>query len=473
VTASALQILHRFFGHPDFRGFQREVIEHLTHREHAMVVAPTGSGKSLCYQIPALLPTDPGALTIVLSPLIALMQDQVDALVARGIDATYINSSLSADQRRARHEQLAACHCRLLYVTPERFRKPEFFQAIAHRRITLLAVDEAHCVSQWGHDFRPDYSRLAEIRKQLGKPTTLFLTATATAEVRRDIIAQAALAPAAVRLFHEGIDRPNLSLEVEQSWDEDEKISVFRQHWQQWGESGSGIIYVTLIKTLERWSERLRELGIAHEIYHGQLPREIRRRAQSDFLQDRVSLVLATNAFGLGIDKPDIRTVVHAEAPGSLEAYYQEVGRAGRDGKASRCLLLYDSHDLMTQMQFIGWRNPDADFFHRTFHYLTERNEEVRAFGLPWLSERLQRVSKHDHRLETVIALLDRHGVVAGPQPPDCFEVLGPLPESLIDPERIEAKRRGDHQRLQALVEFAQTPAAERQAFLRAYFGVA
>jgi ATP-dependent DNA helicase RecQ len=465
-----IEILQNTFGHTNFRAVQQDVIDHTLSGHHSMLIAPTGSGKSLCYQIPALTYDAPADLTVVLSPLVALMKDQVDSLRAKGIDAAFVNSSLAANERHAHYQNLISNHHRLLYVTPERFRKPEFLESLATRNVRLLAVDEAHCVSQWGHDFRPDYSRLQEIRHLIGNPPTLFVTATATEDVRKDILSQAGIEPNTVRIFHEGIDRPNLSLEVTTVWDEGGKIELLQEVIQRWHAKGAGIVYVTLIKTLERISELLRNLGIEHVNYHGQLPREKRRKIQEEFLQDRCPLVLATNAFGMGIDKPDIRFVVHAETPSSIEAYYQEIGRAGRDGKASECHWLYNSDDLMTQMQFIGLRNPDVDFFHRTYHFLTEHNESVRAFGIEWLNERLQRVSRHDHRLETTLALLDRYEVISGATPPDCFEVLAPLPDDLVSHSRLASKLRSDQKRLYALVEFANAQPEDRQAFLRTYF---
>jgi ATP-dependent DNA helicase RecQ len=468
VDSAYDQLLLQYFGYSSFRGRQREIINHVCGGRHGLVVAPTGSGKSLCYQIPALATREASGLVVVLSPLIALMKDQVDSLCLRGIDAACIHSLLDGAGKRELYRALAEGRYRILYVTPERFRKKEFLEAISKRRVILLAVDEAHCVSEWGHDFRPDYSRVPEIRKHLLDPPTLFLTATATAEVRQDIVAQMGLSKAAVRLFSEGIDRPNLSLEVQHVWNEDEKLVQIERVVER--HTGSGIIYVTLIKTLERLSHQLRRRGIEHVVYHGALTARERRELQEDFMTGRANRVLATGAFGMGVDKSDIRYVVHAETPSSLEAYYQEVGRAGRDGLPSECLWLYAQDDLLTQMQFIGWRNPDADFFVRTYHYLTEHSESCRAFGLEWLNERLQRVSKHDHRLETALGLLERHGVIAGSEPPACFDVQGDLPDILCDDRRAEAKLRRDQRRLYALVELANLPSEERQEYLRSYF---
>ena len=322
-THQLSQLLEKHFGYTSFRGSQQAVIERAVSGQHTLFIAPTGMGKSLTYQIPALFfaqqdndtkdTASGNPLTLVLSPLIALMKDQVDALVAKGVAAAFVNSSLTRDERNARYRQIGEGKFDLLYVTPERFRKPDFVELIKSRCIRLLAVDEAHCISQWGHDFRPDYTRLQEIRQLLGNPTTIALTATATPEVQEDIVRQLGLAPDEIEKFHEGIDRPNLTLNIHQTWGDDEKLDYIGLINQQ--NRGAGIVYFTLIRTLERFSEQLRQKGVHHLVYHGDLPRSRRREVQNWFMSDDC-LVLATNAFGMGIDKEAIRFVIHAELPG-------------------------------------------------------------------------------------------------------------------------------------------------------------
>lgn len=476
---SANELLQHYFGYSEFRGAQAEIIEHVNAGRHSLVIMPTGSGKSLCFQIPALLlhnRNDGGRppITLVLSPLIALMKDQVDSLQAKGISATFVNSSLSRKDREKRYAAVARGDYCLLYVTPERFRKAEFLDIIARREVKLLAVDEAHCISEWGHDFRPDYTRVAEFRAMLGNPVTMALTATATPDVQQDIVRQLGLDAADVRTFHEGIDRPNLDLRVEEVWEADEKEESMQAVFDRWltpESKGSGIVYFTLIRTLLEFSERLQATGIDHVCYHGDLDRHVRRTIQDDFMKGRSRLVLATNAFGMGVDKEDIRFVVHADIPGSMESYYQEIGRAGRDGKPSECTLLYDQRDLNTQIEFIRWTNPDAEFCERVYHHLTHSAEQIRAFGIEWLRERLCDRQRHDRRVETVLSLLQRYGVIQDEIDLSNLVVDGALPEALADEEGRAAKLLRDQKKLYALVQYVQS--ADRRQFIREYFGVA
>ncbi|RJX32951.1 MAG: ATP-dependent DNA helicase RecQ [Desulfurivibrio sp.] len=462
---TSVQILQKYFGHRSFRGRQQEIIDHLLAGNHALVLMPTGMGKSVCYQIPALML--PG-LTLVISPLIALMKDQVDRLRAKNIDAAFINSSLSRAEREKRLRALGDGAYQLLYVTPERFRQPEFAALIDRRPVSLLAIDEAHCISQWGHDFRPDYTRIREFRQLLGSPRTIALTATATPEVQQDIITQLGLQPAAIKIFHEGINRPNLQLCVKDLHGDGSKLAAICSQYQ--GQPGSTIVYFSLIKTLERFSSLLEHRGLAHCRYHGGLDKEERRRIQNLFMSGGARLILATNAFGMGIDKADIRHVIHAEVPGSMEAYYQEIGRAGRDGDPADCTLLYDEQDLLIQMDFIKWNNPDADFYHRLYQLLADDPEAVNSGGVEWLKERLLFKNRFDFRLETALSLFDRYGTTEGSLEDHDLRIAGPFPEERC-PKKIAAKLLAEQKRLHFLVGYIKTDGC-RKALIHDYFGM-
>jgi ATP-dependent DNA helicase RecQ len=361
----ATRALGKFFGFEEFREGQREVVESILAGHDTVVVMPTGGGKSLCFQLPALMLD---GVTVVVSPLIALMKDQVDALHARGLPATFINSSLDFDEQKERIAGVRRGEYKLLYVAPERFRSAHFVEALRRAEISLFAVDEAHCISEWGHDFRPDYARLRSFREQIGSPQTVALTATATPYVRADIIEQLNLSDP--RAFVSGFDRPNLSIAVVHTEKEREKFARIRQLASDYA-AQSGIIYTSTRKSVEQITQKLKDARLLVVGYHAGMTDEERVRAQDEFMSGRAQIIVATNAFGMGIDKPDIRFVVHFHLPGSIEAYYQEIGRAGRDGRQSVCLLLFNYADKRTQDYFIEGSYPPPELIVKVYNALT------------------------------------------------------------------------------------------------------
>jgi ATP-dependent DNA helicase RecQ len=349
------RVLHQTFGHSSFRSGQRGLIDSILGGRDVVAVMPTGSGKSLCYQLPAVLLE---GTTVVVSPLIALMKDQLDGLRERGVPAAAIHSGLPTAARSSALEDLAAGLLRMVYIAPERLSNRAFCDALGRARVARLVIDEAHCISQWGHDFRPDYMRLGGLRSELDVPVAAF-TATATPDVRADIVRQLGLRDA-VELVA-GFERPNLTLAVESCRTHAEKGRSLEKILKEVGPPG--IVYAATRKNTEKWTDFLRILGVETETYHAGLSDHERRRAQDLFLSGRVPVIVATNAFGMGVDKADIRFVVHADLPGSVEAYYQEVGRAGRDGQPSRCSLLFSPADVRTQEFFLAGSNPSEAVF--------------------------------------------------------------------------------------------------------------
>ena len=376
--------LKHYYGYDEFRPGQEAIISEILTGQPVLAVLPTGAGKSICFQLPSLLLR---GVTLVVSPLISLMKDQAEALTARGIPAAYLDSSMTGSEYgRVLHAALSK-QCKFLYVAPERLLNPQFLRFAKAAYITMVAVDEAHCVSQWGHSFRRDYYNIPQFMSELSpRPLIAAFTATATPQVREDICQRLEMRGA--KIVVSGFDRPNLYFAVERTQDKDRSLLDFlAKHEHQ-----CGVIYCSTRQRVEQVTQLLARQGYKALRYHAGLTPEERRENQNQFVNGSVPIIVATNAFGMGIDKPDVRFVAHYNMPKDMESYYQEAGRAGRDGLPSECLLLYNKQDIAVNTYLIGhdqpdlaWKEHEMQLLDRMIHYCNTsgclRRELLEYFG--------------------------------------------------------------------------------------------
>jgi len=407
VKQQLLSLLQLHYGYTSFRLGQEKAIDHILAGKNTIVIMPTGGGKSLIYQLPALVLE---GVTIVVSPLIALMKDQVDGLIKNGIPATFINSSITPAETLERLEAVKNGHYKILYVAPERFYSQEFLNAMQNIKVSLFAIDEAHCISQWGHDFRPSYLKIKQAVTAVGNPIVVALTATATPEVREDIIKQLGIEnPEQVVT---GFSRPNLQFGVIQASDS-EKFRLIVDAVNS-APDGTGIVYTGTRNKAEQIAQVLLDQGVDAVVYHAGMSGEDRHWVQENFMNNKAKVIVATNAFGLGIDKRDIRFVVHFEMPGTIEAYYQEAGRAGRDGKPSFCLLFYHPRDRYLQEFFIKGDNPPPNIVLEIYELLLNYGTDNILITYSELAEGLSD-KLPEMAIGTSLKILEREGYLSRP----------------------------------------------------------
>ena len=462
-----LRILHDHFGFSSFRDGQERLVAAALAGRDALGVLPTGGGKSLCYQVPAL--ALPG-LTLVLSPLISLMEDQTQRALSASIPAAFITSALSARERRTVLRDVLNGGIKLLFIAPERLETPGFMDTLGTVGVSLIAVDEAHCISEWGHDFRPSYRRLGVLRRKLTAPV-MALTATATPRVRQDIVDVLSLNRPiwVVGSF----DRPNLGWYVERADGHSAKMSAIRRLSRS--EPGTALIYAGTRRVVETIRSDLARLGMPTAAYHAGLEPEARSRVQEEFLAGKTRKVVATNAFGMGVDKSDVRLVLHYQMPPTLESYYQEAGRAGRDGDAARCVALWGGDDQRLHRAFLDRSRPPIRLLMRSVRAI-RRTVGAGKRGSVEVGPLLRAVGCAEEDLWTLLAALERLGVVrVYSQPgqaaePDLVGLNLDLGVHASGPDWSRARPLREEEGLRAVQRYATAPSCRRRALL-GYFG--